>query len=93
LGLLLFLCYINDLPKVEVSRATPIVSADDTSILITSPNNTTLQNDINIVLKPINIWFEANLLSLNLVKNILFSLQLTVYPWLIFALNMTSKFQ
>ena len=33
-----------------------------------SPNTTKLQNDINIVFKEINIWFEANLLSMNLNK-------------------------
>jgi len=38
-------------------------------MLITSPNTTKLQNDINVVFKQINIWFEANLLSLNLNKS------------------------
>jgi len=40
LGLSLFLCYINDLPKVAGSRSTPIVYADYISNLITSSNST-----------------------------------------------------
>jgi len=35
---------------------------------MTGPNTTKLQNDINIVFKQINIWVEANLLSMNLNK-------------------------
>jgi hypothetical protein len=50
----LFLLYINDLPKVIESKATPILFADDISILITSPNTTKLQNDANVVFKQIN---------------------------------------
>lgn len=68
LGLLFYLLYINDLLKVTESTATSVLFADDTSILMTSPNTTKLQNDINIVFKQINIWFEANSLSMNLHK-------------------------
>jgi Reverse transcriptase (RNA-dependent DNA polymerase). len=55
LGPLLLLLYISDLPKVLGSKAIPILFVDDTSILITSPNTTELQIDINIVFKQINI--------------------------------------
>jgi hypothetical protein len=48
LGPLLFLLYINDLPKATAGKATCILVADDTSILITSPNISQFQNDSNI---------------------------------------------
>lgn len=48
-GPVLFLIYINDLPKVIASKATPILFVDDTSILITSPKTTKLQNDTMLV--------------------------------------------
>jgi len=47
---LLFLVYINDLPKATEHTIIPILFANDTSILIMSPNNMQLQNDLNIVL-------------------------------------------
>jgi hypothetical protein len=49
----LFLLSITDLPKFIESKVIPILFADDTSILITSPNSTKLQNDTNIVFKQI----------------------------------------
>jgi len=48
---------------------TTVPFADATGTLITSPNTTKLQNDINVVFKQISIWFEANLLSKNLNKS------------------------
>jgi len=38
LGPLLFLFYINDLPKTIIDKATPILFAGDTSLLINSLN-------------------------------------------------------
>jgi hypothetical protein len=46
LGPMLFLVYINDLPK---AIAIPILFADDTSILIKSSNNIRFQSDLNVV--------------------------------------------
>ena len=40
LGPLLYLVHINDLPKAIEHEALPILFADDTSILLTSLNNT-----------------------------------------------------
>jgi len=54
LGPVSFLLCINDLPKVIESKGTPILFADDTSILITGLNSTKLQNDTNIVFKQTN---------------------------------------
>ena len=45
---LLFLVYINDLPKSIEHKALPILLTDDTSILLISPNNTQMQSDFNI---------------------------------------------
>jgi hypothetical protein len=43
-------------------------NADNTSIIITSPNPTDFTNSANKILQDINKWFTANLLSLNADK-------------------------
>ena len=68
LGPLLFLVYINDLPKAVEHKALPILFADDTSILLTSPNNIQMQRDFNQIFMQLNKWFKSNLLSLNFDK-------------------------
>ena len=55
-------------------RAIPILFADDTSILITIPNNIQFHSDLNIVFGQLNKWFKANLLALNFEKIISFNL-------------------
>jgi len=65
---LLFLAYINDLPMVIEHRAIPILFADDTKVLITSPNNIQFQIYLNIVFGQLSKWLKANLLSLNFNK-------------------------
>ena len=42
-----------------------ILSADDTSLIVTNPNPIEFINDINVIIKSINVWFKSNLLSLN----------------------------
>jgi len=59
LGPLLFLVYTNDLPKAIEHKAFPILFADDTSILLTSPNNIEMQSDSNIVFEELIKWFKS----------------------------------
>ena len=68
LGPLLFLLYINDLPKFLTDKSLPILFADDTSLLVSQPNPTDYMNTVNAVFKILNGWFKHNLLSLNLTK-------------------------
>ena len=68
MGPLLFLIYINDLPKVVEPTATPIMFADDSNIMMKSNNNAQLQSELNIVMNRINRWFQDNLIALNLNK-------------------------
>jgi hypothetical protein len=44
--------------------------ADDTSILLTSPNNSQMQTDCNEVFAQLNKWFKSNLLLLNFDKTL-----------------------
>jgi len=71
LGPLLFLVYIIDLLKAIENKAVPIKFADDTSILITSPNNIQFQSDLNVVSGQQNKGFKVNLLSLHFDKTYL----------------------
>jgi hypothetical protein len=64
----LFVLYISDLPNAIILKATPVLFADDTSILITSQNVYKFQNDLNTAFGQITKWFQINALSLNLSK-------------------------
>jgi hypothetical protein len=64
----LFLVYINDLSKAIEHKALPIVFADDTVILLTSPNNIQIQTNLNLVYEQLNNWFKSNSLLLNFDK-------------------------
>ena len=59
---LLYLVYINFLPKAVEHKALPILFSDVTSILLTSHNNIHMQSDLNIVFEQLNKWFKSNLL-------------------------------
>jgi hypothetical protein len=68
---LLFLLYINDLPgsinnSSNLSKLT--LFADDTNIIFTHPNPKEFEDEINKLFEKIIIWFQINLLSLNLNK-------------------------
>jgi hypothetical protein len=65
LGTLLFLLFINDLPKIINKTSTPIIFADDTSILFAHPKLIDLSKNI---LTTLNKWLTANQLSLNFNK-------------------------
>ena len=68
LGPLLFLLCINDLPKIINKNLTPIIFADDTSILFTHSNQIDFTENINMTFKTLNKWLRANELPLNFNK-------------------------
>ena len=68
LGPLLFLLYINDLPTAVPTKTVPILFADDTSIIMTSPNNHEFQKTISTSFQQLSKWFQENSLSLNISK-------------------------
>jgi len=57
LGLLLFLIFINDLPKCIKGKSVPVLFADDTSILVSHPNPLVFYNTIHTVFQTLNDWF------------------------------------
>jgi hypothetical protein len=62
------LIYINDLPLGLNKISTPILFADDTSVIISDPDLFMFQDRLTETLKILNNWFNANLLSLNFSK-------------------------
>jgi len=68
LGPLLFLIYINDFPKTVNDIATPILFADDTTFLITSPNKSYFELRVTSTLILINEWLNMNSVFLNFDK-------------------------
>ena len=67
LGPLLFILFINDLPKITNFNVK--LFADDTFLSLASNDLKTLQNKTNAELKKINRWFSANKLTLNITKS------------------------
>ena len=68
LGPLLFLFYINDLPKAINDKSISVLFADNTSILITSPNKNDFQLKITAAFNFINEWLNTDFLSINFNK-------------------------
>jgi hypothetical protein len=74
LGPLLFLLYVNDLPNSISDLSTRILFADDTSLIVSSPDSPQLEKDMNAAMQSLNKWFHSNLLFLNYKKNPFFSI-------------------
>ena len=68
LGPLLFILYVNDLPKV-CSKTKVILYADDTPILCEGKNIAQIQNTLNSEMSLCSDWFTQNKLHLNVSKN------------------------
>jgi hypothetical protein len=68
LGPLLFLIYVNNLPKTINDKTVPILFADDTSIIVKSPNSKDFQTNIFTAFNSVNKCFKVNLLSINVDK-------------------------
>jgi hypothetical protein len=69
LGPLLFLIYINDLRKTVNDKTVPILFADDTCIVVKSPNSKDFQTNMVTAFNCVNKWFKVNLLPINVDKN------------------------
>ena len=67
LGPILFILYINDLTHVS-HKLKNIMFADDTNLFLTGKSINEVENEMNSELAKVNIWFQANLLSLNVKK-------------------------
>ena len=67
LGSLLFLLYINDLPKIS-SKLSFFLFADDTNIYYESSSLLDIQKSVNKELRNVGKWLESNCLALNLDK-------------------------
>jgi len=68
LGPILFLIYINDLPNLTSTGTKILLYADDTSIIVISPNMENFETKIGNIFGDINNWFIANQLILNYNK-------------------------
>ena len=63
----LFLFYINDLPKFS-SIISSVLFADDTTLCLSGPNLNNLVSTFNLELKKFHIWTISNKLSINVSK-------------------------
>jgi len=65
LGSLIFLIYINDLPKITENDAKFVIFTDDSSIIVINSNQGGLQTALNKTISDIISWFKVNFLMLN----------------------------
>jgi hypothetical protein len=68
LGPLLFLVYINNLPRTINNFSNSVLFADDPNIIITNTDVQGFKHNIDVTLQEINNWFLSNLLTLNYNK-------------------------
>jgi hypothetical protein len=68
LGPMLFILYVNNLPYKLGHEDTPVMYADDKSVLLTAKNEAELKDKINPVLTSMMERFSANGLVLNIEK-------------------------
>jgi hypothetical protein len=68
LGPLLFLLSIKYQPNIIKSKSIPTPFADDTSIIVMNPSHIDYENIFTQILKNIDEWFKASLLTSNLSK-------------------------
>ena len=61
MGPLLFLLYVNDLPKIVQYNSKPTLLADDTSMIFCNPNYLDFKTTINNVFSQLNKWFDNDL--------------------------------
>ena len=67
LGPLLFIIYINDIPKI-CQAAKFVLYANDANILITGKNMSEIENSFKTLAKNLETWVNLNGLALNLKK-------------------------
>jgi hypothetical protein len=86
LGPLLFLIYINDLPNMINAISTPILFADDTSVIVKSTNKKDFYNKIMTTLNQLNTCFLQIYCLLTWTKLILCTSKLKIPVIKIFLL-------
>jgi len=60
--------YINDLPQIATRGTKIFLYADDTSIIVSSPNLENFETQVDKIFEDINNWFKINKLVLNYNK-------------------------
>ena len=67
LGPLLFIMFVNDLPR-SIQRSSCLMYADDTTLYSSSANPSNIEFALNRDLVNASNWFERNRLTLNIKK-------------------------